>query len=157
MLRALEDGRLATPGQLVLAGFTDMSPRFRRLLGAFEAQGTVVAQWRDAQRVETVARRFEAADQGAEWRAAAAWAASRLKANPLGRYAIVSPQLEAESPFARRVLSQALAGRDGAPAFAFNVAVGRPLDEWPMARAALAWLRALAECAAGKGLSLIHI
>jgi probable DNA repair protein len=98
-----------------------------------------------------VAQRFEAADQGAEWRAAADWAASRLKADPAGRYAIVSPQLEAESPFARRVLSQALAGRDGAPAFAFNVAVGRPLDEWPMARAALAWLRALAECAQGKG------
>lgn len=151
VLRALEDGRLATPAQLVLAGFTDVSPRFRRLLLAFEAQGTEVGQWRDAQRVETAARRFEAADQGAEWRAAAAWAASHLKANPQGRYAIVSPQLEAESPFARRVLSQALAGRDGAPAYAFNVAVGRPLNEWPMARAALAWLRALAECAAGKG------
>ncbi|MGH8817442.1 MAG: PD-(D/E)XK nuclease family protein, partial [Achromobacter pestifer] len=151
VLRALEAGRLATPDHLVLAGFTDVSPRFRRLLHAFEAQGTVVAQWRDAQRVETVARRFEAPDQGGEWRAAAAWAASQLKAHPHGRYAIVSPQLEAESPFARRVLSQALAGRDGAPAYAFNVAVGRPLNEWPMARAALAWLRALAECAAGKG------
>lgn len=151
VLRALEDGRLATPRQLVLAGFTDISPRFQRLLLAFEAQGTHVAQWRDTQRVAAVAQRFEAADQGGEWRAAAAWAASRLKADPAGRYAIVSPQLEAESPFARRVLSQALAGRDGAPAFAFNVAVGRPLDEWPMARAALAWLRALAECAPGKG------
>ncbi|UAN00182.1 PD-(D/E)XK nuclease family protein [Achromobacter mucicolens] len=151
VLRALEAGRLATPRQLVLAGFTDISPRFQRLLHAFEAQGSRVAQWRDTQRVAAVAQRFEAADQGAEWRAAADWAASRLKADPAGRYAIVSPQLEAESPFARRVLSQALAGRDGAPAFAFNVAVGRPLDEWPMARAALAWLRALAECAQGKG------
>jgi probable DNA repair protein len=151
VLRALEAGRLATPRQLVLAGFTDLSPRFRRLLQAFEAQGTAVAQWRDAQRAEATARRYEAADQGAEWRAAAAWAAGCLKAHPQGRYAIVSPQLEAESPFARRVLSQALAGRGGEPAHAFNVAVGRPLNEWPMARAALAWLRALAECAAGKG------
>ncbi|MFF7057556.1 PD-(D/E)XK nuclease family protein [Achromobacter spanius] len=151
VLRALEEGRLPIPGQLVLAGFTDVSPRFRRLLRAFEDLGCQVAQWRDEQRVETVARRFEAADQGAEWRAAAAWAASQLRAHPQGRFAIVSPQLEAESPFARRVLSQALAGRDGAPAYAFNVAVGRPLNDWPMARAALAWLRALAECAGGKG------
>ncbi|SEJ22642.1 PD-(D/E)XK nuclease family protein [Achromobacter sp. NFACC18-2] len=151
VLRALEEGRLATPAQLVLAGFTDISPRFERLLQAFQAQGTDVAQWRDALRVQALPRRFEAADQGAEWRAAADWAARQLKSNPTGRYAIVSPQLEAESPFARRVLGQALAGRDGAPAFAFNVAVGRPLDEWPMARAALAWLRALAECAPGKG------
>lgn len=151
VLRALQDGRLPIPQHLVLAGFTDISPRFRRLLRAFEEQGAAVVQWRDAQRIETAARRFEAADQGAEWRAAAAWAAERLKAHPHGRYAIVSPQLEAESPFARRVLSQALAGRGGEPAFAFNVAVGRPLNEWPMARAALAWLRALAECAPGKG------
>ncbi|MDT4814470.1 TIGR03623: probable DNA repair protein [compost metagenome] len=150
VLRALEQGRLATPRQLVLAGFTDLSPRFRRLLQAFEAQGTVVAQWRDAQRAAAAAQRYIAADQGAEWRAAAAWAAGSLKAHPQGRYAIVSPQLEAESPFARRVLSQALAGHGGEPAYAFNVAVGRPLNEWPMARAALAWLRALAECATGK-------
>lgn len=151
VLRALEAGRLATPRQLVLAGFTDVSPRFLRLLRAFEAQGANVAQWRDALRVAAAPRRFVAADQGAEWRAAAAWAAEHLKANPHGRYAIVSPQLEAESAFARRVLSQALAGRDGAPPFAFNVAVGRPLNEWPMARAALAWLRALAENAPGQG------
>ncbi|MGE8618871.1 MAG: hypothetical protein ACN6O0_13700, partial [Achromobacter spanius] len=32
VLRALEEGRLPIPGQLVLAGFTDVSPRFRRLL-----------------------------------------------------------------------------------------------------------------------------
>lgn len=151
VLRALEDGRLAVPGHLVLAGFTDMSPRFRRLLRAFEEQGCLIAQWRDTQRAPAEPRRYEAPEQGAEWRAAAEWAASQLKRHPAGRYAIVSPQLEAESPFARRVLSQALAGHDGAPAFAFNVAVGRPLDEWPLARAALAWLRALAECAAGKG------
>lgn len=151
VLRALEDGRLAVPGQLVLAGFTDLSPRFRRLLRAFEDQGCLIAQWRDTQQAPATPRRFEAADHGAEWRAAAEWAAGQLAQHPTGRYAIVSPQLEAESPFARRILSQALAGRDGAPAFAFNVAVGRPLDEWPMARAALAWLRALAECAAGKG------
>ena len=94
---------------------------------------------------------LQAPDQGSEWRAAASWAATQLQVHPTGRYAIVSPQLEAESVFARRVLGQALAGRDGAPALAFNVAVGRPLDEWPMARAALAWLRALAECADGKG------
>ncbi len=151
VLRALEDGRLAVPGHLVLAGFTDMPPRFQRLLRAFEEQGCLIAQWRDTQPAPAEPRRYEAREQGAEWRASAEWAASQLKRHPAGRYAIVSPQLEAESPFARRILSQALAGHDGAPAFAFNVAVGRPLDEWPMARAALAWLRALAECAAGKG------
>ena len=151
VLDALGQGRLATPQRLVLAGFTEVSPRFARLLDAFAAQGSDIGQWRDAQRAPAQPRRFEAPDQGSEWRAAASWAATQLQVHPTGRYAIVSPQLEAESVFARRVLGQALAGRDGAPALAFNVAVGRPLDEWPMARAALAWLRALAECADGKG------
>lgn len=151
VLRALEDGCLVTPDHLVLAGFTEMSLRFRRLLRAFEAQGCRIAQWRDAQREPATPWRLEASDQGAEWRAAAEWAAGRLRRYPTGRYAIVSPRLEAEAPFARRVLSQALAGRGDEAALAFNVAVGRPLDEWPMARAALAWLRALAGCALGRG------
>ena len=149
VLDALGQGRLATPQRLVLAGFTEVSPRFARLLDAFAAQGSTSAS--GATRARPQPRRFEAPDQGSEWRAAASWAATQLQVHPTGRYAIVSPQLEAESVFARRVLGQALAGRDGAPALAFNVAVGRPLDEWPMARAALAWLRALAECADGKG------
>ena len=84
------------------------------------------------QRAPAQPRRFEAPDQGSEWRAAASWAATQLQVHPTGRYAIVSPQLEAESVFARRVLGQALRRA----ALAFNVAVGRPLDEWPMARAA---------------------
>ena len=57
VLRALEDGRLAVPGHLVLAGFTDMSPRFRRLLRAFEEQGCLIAQWRDTQRAPAAPRR----------------------------------------------------------------------------------------------------
>src|SRR5690606_26048921 len=48
--------------------------------------------------------------------------------------------------FARRVVGQALA-KGG---HAFNVAVGRPLTEWPAVRAALAWLHALAEMAAAE-------
>ncbi|MDQ6217164.1 hypothetical protein NMF62_29095, partial [Achromobacter insolitus] len=47
VLRALQDGRLPIPQHLVLAGFTDISPRFRRLLRAFEEQGAAVVQWRD--------------------------------------------------------------------------------------------------------------
>ena len=72
-----------------------------------------------------------------------------MQVHPTGRYAIVSPQLEAESVFARRVLGQALAGRDGAP---------RWRSTWPWAGH---WMNgrwrarrcraALAECADGKG------
>ena len=132
-------------------GVLHTQPRFARLLRAFEAGGAAIAQWRDALRAPTLPGRYEAADAGAQWRAAAAWAAQQLRAHPSGRYAIVSPQLESESPFARRVLSQALGDGPEGPALPFNVAVGRPLDEWPLTRAALAWLRALARVGAVDG------
>ncbi|AOB38463.1 hypothetical protein FYA99_14870 [Bordetella parapertussis] len=146
VLEALRQGALRAPRHVALAGFVDISPRFARLLRALADGGADVVAWRDAVREPAWPQRFEAADRGAEWRAAARWAADRLRADPRGRYAIVSPQLEAEAPFARRVLGQALAGQD-AP-LPFNVAVGRALDEWPAVRAALAWLALLAEVAA---------
>jgi len=140
VLAALRAGTLPAPRHVVLAGFAEISPRFETLLQALRQAGAHLHGLADAQREATVPTRFGAQDRGAEWRSAAAWAAQRLAERPEGRYAIVSAQLEDESPFARRVLGRALT--EGG--FAFNVAVGRPLSEWPAVRAALAWLEALA-------------
>lgn len=143
VLEALQEGAILAPPHLVLAGFTDISPRFAALLDAFQAGGAQVSWLQDAETEAALPARYCADDRGGEWRAAAAWAAQRLTEHPEGRYAIVSAQLQAESPFARRVVGQALA----AGRHPFNVAVGRPLTEWPAVRAALAWLHALAEMA----------
>ncbi len=143
VLRALQRGGVAAPRHLVLAGFTDISPRFAALLDAFQQGGAALAWLGDTLGEAAAPLRHGADDRGAEWRAAAAWAAQRLAEQPDGRFAIVSAQLQAESPFARRVVGQALA----AGGHAFNVAVGRPLTEWPAVRAALAWLHALADMA----------
>ncbi|MGN6580766.1 MAG: PD-(D/E)XK nuclease family protein [Bordetella sp.] len=143
VLDAARAGRLSVPGHIVLAGFSDESPRFALLLRALREQGAALIQLAAAQRGAAVPGRYEAHDRADEWRAAAAWAAQRLAENPAGRYAIVSAQLEDEAPHARRVLGRALA----AGGHAYNVAVGRPLSEWPAARAALAWLDALARMA----------
>lgn len=145
---AVAQGELRLPERVVLAGFGEVSPRFAGLLEALQAQGVSLSVWREAQREAAPAGRYEAHDRGAEWRAAAAWAAQRLRAQPQGRFAIVSASLEAEAPFARRVLSQALAATADQPALAYNVAVGRSLIEWPAVHAALAWLEALAAFAA---------
>lgn len=143
VLDALQLGTVAAPPYLVLAGFTDVSPRFAALLDAFQDGGSQLSWLQDAEAEAAMPARYCADDQGGEWRAAAAWAAQRLAEHPAGRYAIVSAQLQAESPFARRVVGQALA-QGG---HAFNVAVGRPLTEWPAVNAALAWLHALADMA----------
>lgn len=143
VLTAIQDGAIESPRYLVLAGFTDVSPRFSALLDAFE-QGGADLRWLQDEHIEaTTPARYCAEDRGHEWRAAAAWAAQRLDEDPKGSYAIVSVQLQSESPFARRVVGQALSRSK----HAFNVAVGRPLTEWPLVRAALAWMRALAEMA----------
>src|SRR5690606_41928358 len=44
-----------------------------------------------------------------------------------------------------RVLAHACAATESQPALAWNVAVGRALSDWPLVRAALAWLQALAQ------------
>src|SRR5690606_430608 len=83
--------------------------------------------------------RFAADDMLAEWRAAAAWAAQQLDTHSSSRFAIVASDLQDKAPFARRLLHTTLQGH------AFNLSVGRPLDEWPLVRAALAWLALLAQ------------
>lgn len=146
VLSALQQGTLRAPPHVVLAGFAEVSPRFESLLQALRDGGAQLAWLTDGQRDVAVPQRYGAHDRGTEWRCAAQWAAQRLAEHPEGRYAIVSAQLEDESPFARRVLGRALA--EGG--HAYNVAVGRPLSEWPAVRAALAWLDALA-CMAQSG------
>ncbi|MVW71963.1 PD-(D/E)XK nuclease family protein [Bordetella sp. 15P40C-2] len=141
VLQALQQQQVPAPQYLILAGFTDVSPRFAAMLDAFQEAGADIAWLQENVAEATSPTRYCAEDNGSEWRAAAAWAAQKLQADPHGRYAIVSAQLQAEAPFARRVVGQALA----AGAHPFNVAVGRPLTEWPAVRAALAWLQALAD------------
>lgn len=143
VLQALQRQQVPPPSYLILAGFTDVSPRFAAMLQAFQDAGATIAWLQENAAEAAVPSRYCAQDHGDEWRAAAAWAAQRLREDPQGRYAIVSAQLQAEAPFARRIVGQTLAA-GGHP---FNVAVGRALTEWPAVRAALAWLRALADMA----------
>lgn len=134
-------GRLQLPiRNVVLAGFNDVPPRLVGLLDAIAQDGlTVFSLEHDSPHATTV-QRVGASDTYAEWQLAAQWAASQLVSNPEGRYAIVAPQLEAIVPLAHRVLHGAL-NPIGLP---YNIAVARPLAEWPLVRAAIAWLRIVA-------------
>src|SRR5690606_33128898 len=76
-----------------------------------------------------------------EWQWAVEWAYEQLQHHPQGRYAILAPQLESQAPLAHRLLYGKLANQG----LAYNIAVARPLAEWPMVRAALGWLSVMAE------------
>jgi len=124
---------------VVLVGFSELPPAIHTLLAHFRHQGKAVYQLQTPQTPAGLVVRTTADEHVAQWRAAAAWAAQQLQQSPHGRFAIVAAQLEADMPLAHRVLYEALGD-----ASHYNVAVARPLSEWSLVRAALAWLRLLA-------------
>lgn len=121
---------------VVLVGFSEASPRFAGLITGLQRQGVVVFRLQLAAPARGVVQRVQAPDPDAEWRMAARWAEQCLANNRDGRYAIVAARLEADVALAHRYLQ---------PVGAYNVALGRPMAQWPLARAALAWLQVLAQ------------
>ena len=132
---------LALPQNIVLAGFAEVSPRFGLLLDALVARGVQLLVLQKPAVSAGELRRVVAPNAQAEWHAAAHWARAQLASQPEGRYAIVAVSLDAQVPFARRVLSNVLSNAQGVSEYAFNIAVARPLADWQVGRAALAWLR----------------
>ena len=145
---AIEEGRLDFPFRtLVLAGFNEFSPLLEGLLGALRDRGvSICALNADQPRAESM-QRVLAPDPDSEWRLAAQWARDCLSRDPQGRYAIVAAQLEGDVALAHRVLREALGAQGAQPVLPYNIAVARPLAEWPAARAAIAWLTLLAALA----------
>lgn len=131
---------------IVLVGFHDISMRLQRLLMALEQQGVCLYNYEEESQAEVLCGRVEVPTPDAEWRIAAQWAAQQLQQHPHGRFAIVALDLQNQAAFARRVLAHELAAHSSEhEGFNWNIAVGRPLKEWPLVHAALAWLKALAE------------
>lgn len=140
LIHHVESG-LPVPPQVVLAGFTEISPRMGVLLDALIARGVEISTLVEDFLQTPQVVRIEAATAQTEWQAAVAWARAQLDRQPSGRFAIVAVSLDAQAAFARRVLEQGLADEEGVAVHAFNVAVARPLSDWAACRAAVAWLR----------------
>jgi exodeoxyribonuclease-5 len=137
-------GRL--PARVIFAGFDRYTPQEERLARALTARGTMLMELELAGRAPAAAVVSAQADRQAECRAAAAWAAQCLAANPSSRLAIVVPELAA----VRDALADALDAVLDPRAFAtggaemprrYNFSLGTPLSRQPIAATALAWLR----------------
>jgi probable DNA repair protein len=153
VLHAFEAGMLVVPFRtLALAGFNELSPRFSALVEALRAQGVRVLNLVSEHTQATQRRRIMASDPDDEWRQAAQWAARQLRQKPDGRYAIVAAQLESDAALAHRNLRSTLATSDGLASMPYNIAVARPLEQWPLVRGALAWLSVLCGYAQRKSL-----
>jgi probable DNA repair protein len=140
LIQHIEAG-LELPGNIVLAGFTEISPRMRVLCQALLARGIALTVLREPAAQVAALSRVVCGTAQSEWQTAAHWARAQLTEHPEGRFAIVAVSLDAQVPFARRMLSRVLSDSQGVPEYAFNVAVARPLADWEAGRAALAWLR----------------
>ncbi len=139
---AIADQQLAMAATtVVLAGFNELSPRLAAIMAALQKQGVSVVTLRAEQQLAAEVNRVIAPDPVSEWRLAAQWARHQLERFPQGRYAIVAASLESAAVLAHRVLREALSTTPGQQRYGYNIAVGRPLSEWPTVRAAIAWLK----------------
>lgn len=144
---------------IVFAGFTETSPRLSRLTQALVQQGVRLSRLGVHEAPGTDPKLVRCQTPELEWKQAVHWARCMLQTYPDRRFAIVAANLERAAPFARRVLHDMLdTSHDSQrPAFAFNVAVGRPLSEWPAGRAMIAWLSLLSSMKTGGSCDVVEI
>jgi probable DNA repair protein len=135
-------GRAAPGSRFDLAGFDELTPAQRSLLARLEQSGAVVThQPPDGRRGN--AAWVECQDRGAEFDAAARWAAARLDRDPQQRLAIVVPELftlrdEVRRSVERVLVPTAMLARGPAPeSQAFELAAARALSAQPLVAAAL--------------------
>ncbi|WP_028357067.1 PD-(D/E)XK nuclease family protein [Brackiella oedipodis] len=144
LLAALQQHQLSTPySTIYLLGFNELSAFQKQLLGALQQQGLEICLLR-LDRIpakHTVA--YPMPDSGQEWQAAVSWAKQQLQANPVGRYAIVDPQLQSHVAMVQRYVHQGLEDESGQLRFHYNISVGRALNEWQLVGATLMWLQIL--------------
>jgi len=138
VLSLIEAGSLALPQTLVLAGFSELSPRMLRILGALREQGTAVQRLEERSRFSQIPRCVALETYQDEWMAAACWAKEKLLSSPQGKFAIIAVSLDADVAHARRALDKVL--KPDGDSLPYNVAVGRPLSDWDLGRAMLLWL-----------------
>lgn len=149
LLRAIAERRVPVPAELVLAGFHEHTPSLRRLVAALRAAGSVVSELQPPQR-EAAVRLVAAADAEQELRAAAAWAATRLREQPLQRIGVIVPDIGSRRGAVQRLFDEQLCPQADAVdahslARPYNLTLGEPLAATALPQTALRLLRWLHE------------
>jgi len=146
----VRDGSWPAPKWLVCAGFDEVPPTAVRLMEALRDAGTRIDAAPLAEDApQASAQRVACPDLPSQWRQIAAWARSRLSANPSARIGIVVPDLGAQRTALVAALTEALAPelrvqpRQQAVR-PFNVSLGAALAQAPLVDTALALLELLA-------------
>ncbi len=138
----LADGGVAAPGTLVLYGFDLVTPQHRDFLDACARAGIELLRSSRAPVAGTVRRALFDSPRR-ELECAARWARTRLeqaRGAAAPRIAIVVPDLAQRRAEVARVFARVLSAGASSSAPSFNVSLGEPLSDRPLADAALALL-----------------
>ena len=141
----LRGGAMPAPARVGWLGFDRHTLAERALMAALQDAGTLqqAIAWDSSGMAPTVYAAASAADESA---ACAEWARALLQKYPAARIAVLAPELSALRPQLERALFRTLAPEGfpitaGAVALPFEFALGMPLSETPLVRAALLLLR----------------
>ena len=135
-LTAIQEGLIQVPPYIFLSGFYAYSPQQLSLLEAMQARGCEVRELLLPKQHATQITVYTANDDKHELESAVIWAKQTLLDNPDKHVALVCPNLQSEVAYVRRILELHFAPMD----LAYHVAVGRPLNEWPLVRSVMQWL-----------------
>ncbi|AXQ30218.1 hypothetical protein D0B54_16720 [Solimonas sp. K1W22B-7] len=149
LLRAIAEGQVPVPRRVVLAGFHEPTPLLRRLVTALQAAGGTVEELEPGG-CEPRPRLLQAADAEQELRAAAAWAAARLREQPQQRIGVIVPDLGSRRAAVQRLFDEQLCPQADAVdahslARPYNLTLGEPLSATALPQVALRLLRWLHE------------
>ena len=141
--RAVQQGTIALPETVHLAGFDRVTPALASLVDTLRRQGTAVEIESSPTHLSMELTAFETEE--AEMRAAGAWARKEISADPSLRVSIVVPNLERDSRRAGRLIREGFVPGwqySGTTAYdAVNVSFGRRLSEYPAIETALTVLK----------------
>lgn len=145
----LRNGTIQAPQRVGWLGFDRHTPAQLALLEALASAGSE-HQTLPTNQEECEPTLLAAASESEQAAACAEWARAQLAARPSARIGILAPELSAIRPQLERALFRALAPdrfsiTADAVALPFEFAVGMPLAETPLVRAALLLLRWLEE------------
>ncbi len=146
--RRIRAGDLAVPGELMLIGFDELTPRQQSLLSTLAGSGCELRWVRLMGKKSRVAR-SGCADGREEALTAARWARRWLDEKPGARIGIVVPDLASQRELLIHALDRILAPRVLSPgchsgARPYNISLGAPLSTYPLVRTALRLLDLLA-------------
>ncbi|HEX8962579.1 MAG TPA: PD-(D/E)XK nuclease family protein [Rhodocyclaceae bacterium] len=145
-IEALAAGALPLPARALFAGFDRYTRQEERLAAALAERGCEVAELDLGSDADAVACALALPDRESECRAAVAWAAERLTADPAARIGLVVPDLAKVRAALADRLDEALhpqafaAGNEEMPR-CYNFSLGTALSRVPLVEAALRLLR----------------